>query len=265
MQLTIPARHYRLYDENRPFGCDETDFGYVDTTLSVPLEQTALVLVDCWNSHYCRSWLERASGIMKEKIVPVLQAARGAPIAVVHAPCPTVAEKHPQSGAYAEPNDKPSGPRYANSDEEWPPKEFVERAGEHAQFRRTYSPPPETWSDRYETQDIAEIVKPQADEYVVATGVQMHRLLKDRKILHLFYAGFATNMCVQYRDYGLRAMHQRGYNVILLRDCTTGVEDHDTVDELLLTRAAIREIETQYAFSAVSEDFLAACGQLHQR
>ena len=142
MQITIPARYYRLYDESRPFGCDEADFGYVETTLAAPLGQTALVLVDCWNTHYCPSWLERASDIMKEKIVPVLQAARAAQMAVVHAPCPTVAEKHTQSGAYAEPDDRPSGPRYAETDGEWPPKEFVARKGEYAQFKRTHSPPP---------------------------------------------------------------------------------------------------------------------------
>ena len=257
--MTIPARHYRLYDENKPYGCDEAEFGYVETTLTVPLEQAVLVLVDCWNTHYCPSWLARASDVMQEKIVPAVAAAREVGMPVVHAPCPTVAQKHQQSEAYADPKDKPRGPMYAEPDEEWPPQEFVKREGQHSQYRRSHSPPAETWRDRYETQDIADIVKPQADDYVVATGVQMHRMLKDRKILHLFYAGFATNMCVQYRDYGIRAMNQRGYNIILLRDCTTGVEDHDTVDELLLTRAAVREIETQYAFSAASEDFRAAC------
>lgn len=54
-------------------------------------------------------------------------------------------------------------------------------------------------------------------------------------------------------------MNGRGYNIILLRDATTGIEAHDTVDDLLMTRMTIREIETKWGWSATSGDFVAAC------
>src|SRR5256885_16927364 len=83
--------------------------------------------------------------------------------------------------------------------------------------------------------DLAPAVKPLPGEPVIHTGAQMHTLLTERRILHLFYAGFATNWCVIGRDYGICAMNDRGYNSILVRDATTGIEFHDTVESLMAT------------------------------
>ena len=44
--------------------------------MSFPLEQTALVLVDVWNVHFIESWIERASKITREVILPILGVAR---------------------------------------------------------------------------------------------------------------------------------------------------------------------------------------------
>ena len=84
-------------------------------------------------------------------------------------------------------------------------------------------------------------------------------MLTHRRRLHLFYAGFATNICVLFRDYGTRAMAQRGYNVILLRDCTTGIEHRETLEGHWLTRAAINSIEIFTGHTTTSEQFLRAC------
>ncbi len=89
----------------------------------------------------------------------------------------------------------------------------------------------------------------------------MHELLAKRGIMHLVYVGFATNWCVTGRDYGIIAMNRRGYNVILVRDATTGVEFHDTVNDLIATGVTIREIETKYGWSTTTASFRAACGR----
>ena len=101
---------------------------------------------------------------------------------------------------------------------------------------------------------------PKSEDYVVATGDQLHRVLRDRKLVHLVYAGFATNICVRFRDYGLRAMHARGYQPILLRDCTSAIETRETIDDLLITRVVPRDVERWY-FTTDSAAFLAACAQ----
>ncbi len=94
---------------------------------------------------------------------------------------------------------------------------------------------------------------------VITTGQQLHDHLTSQQILHLIYAGFATNWCIINRDYGVRAMRDRGYNVVLLPDATTGVEFPDTLDDLWATELAIREVEQKFGFSASNADFFSYC------
>ena len=55
------------------------------------------------------------------------------------------------------------------------------------------------------------------------------------------------------------ACRERGYNTILLRDATTGVEFPDTLDGLWATELAIREVEQKYGFSTSNDDFFTYC------
>ena len=80
--------------------------------------------------------------------------------------------------------------------------------------------------------------------------------------MHLFYAGFAANVCVLYRDYGTRAMAKRGYNVILLRDGTCAIEADVTLQDERLLEAAILGIEMWVGSSTTSQALLDACQAL---
>lgn len=51
-------------------------------------------------------------------------------------------------------------------------------------------------------------------------------------------------------------MSEMGYNVILIRDCTTAIEAHDIVDQQLITKILI---ETKYAWSTTSKEFIRSC------
>ena len=57
-------------------------------------------------------------------------------------------------------------------------------------------------------------MEPAPEDFVVATGDQLHRLCRDRGILHLFYAGFAANICIPFKDYGIRALRAGDNNVV---------------------------------------------------
>lgn len=250
--LDLPCRYYRVYtDEDVP--CREENFGFVERRLPLPAAQTALVLVDVWATHYIDSWLERAAHITREKIVPLVDAARAAGVLVVHAPSPFVVERH---HAAAMPPPVP-----ADEPASWPPVDFrgIYRGGAHAAFGRDSEPRLSTALERYETElTINPEAAPGPGDEVIATGEQLHELLASRGILHLVYAGFATNWCVMGRDYGVIEMNDRGYDIVLVRDATTGVEFHDSVDALTATEIAIREIETKYGWSTTTGDFVSA-------
>lgn len=253
--LDLPCRYYRVYT-GFEVPCDERNFGFVERRLAVPVAQTALVLVDVWATHYIDSWLERARTVTREKLVPVLNAARKAGMTVIHAPSPWVVERHHPEAMPPPPPPKPTDP------DPWPPSAFrgIYRSGEHAAFGRDQEPRLPGVYARYETElKIADPAAPLPGEPIIATGDQLHAELTRRRILHLVYLGFATNWCVIGRDYGMIAMNDRGYNLILVRDATTGVEFHDTVASLTATEIAVREIETKYAWSTTSNEFIAAC------
>jgi hypothetical protein len=67
-------------------------------------------------------------------------------------------------------------------------------------------------------------------------------------------------VCIPLKDYGVRAFHARGYNVVLLRDCTTAIEGHDTIADMAGTRQAIRELEMAGVVSTItSAAFIRTC------
>ena len=254
-ELLLPVRYYRHHtDPGVP--CVEANFQYAQHTLHIPTDQAALVLVDVWDVHPVASHLARTDEITRTRIVPVVRAARQAGVTIVHARSPSVAQKDAQSTRYAQ------AARREPAATNWPPPQFIDRAGEYAQYARPAEPMMDLWQERLAARRIQADVEPEPDDFVVATGDQLQRLLEDRRLLHLFYVGFATNICVPFRDYGMRAFRKRGYNPILLRDCTTAIEAHDTVDDLLITKLAIRDFEMMdVAWPATAEDFRGACAQ----
>lgn len=257
-KLRVPIRYYRVATDPE-IECMERKFGCVPKEIVLDISETALIIVDPWNTHYIVSWLERATEITRTKIVPVVEAARNCGIKVVYAPGPEVAKKYPQ------------WTRFAGDDEidhlqspplDWPPIEFRQRTGEYAEYYAGWGREPICRNIPWEENEITEVIRPEPEDFVIAKGNHLHRLLKYYRILHLFYCGFATNMCVQFRDYGMRAFAGRGYNLILIRDATTAVESHDTVDELLGTKIAVRDIEMMIGFSTSTEDFVRACNNV---
>lgn len=245
----------RYFQDSTPADvpCRETAFIRREFDMVLPVEQTALILVDLWNVHFIETWIDRAKQVTVDCVVPVIDAARKVGMTIVHAPSPPIAEQYSQLKRH-----KPSEPSISPS---WPPSEFRGRQGDYAVYRGPRSQPPGIgvhWDKLAPQLSMSPEIDVKDDEFVIATGQQLHELLEDRRILHLLYAGFATNWCVMGRDYGIRSMSRYGYNMILLRDATTGVEFPDTFDNLFATEITIREVEQQYGFSASNADFFDA-------
>jgi nicotinamidase-related amidase len=261
--LVLPTQYNRLWDPAKPYGCPESTFNLVSKTLNLPLAETALVLVDAWNVSCCKTYEERSCQIIRDRLKPVLHAGRAVGMTIIHTPAPQIAYKYDHLNPYIQPGDEPFVTVFGERDPEWPPADLVDRKGRYAGFHRRYAIPAEYYSKQYEAMDIDQEVAPEAPDIVINTASQMQRCLKERKILHLIYTGFATNMCLLQRDYGVRAMAWLGYNPIILRDCTTGVEFTETADNLMQTHVNLRMMEHSNGFSALSGDFLKACQALN--
>ncbi|MCZ7542968.1 MAG: cysteine hydrolase [Anaerolineae bacterium] len=174
-------------------------------------------------------------------------------LSIIHAPSPLIAPQYPEHMKRHAPAPPPE------PEDDWPPPAFHAREGAYHAYRGPREQPPGVWPrwDRVAPQlRMSPAVEVRDDDCVIATGQQMHEFLKARGMLHLIYMGYATNWCILSRDYGVRAMRARGYNPILLRDATMGVEFPDTLANCFATEMAIREVEQVHGFSALQRRFL---------
>ena len=253
LNLTV---RYSLESTDPDVPCREENLDRRELDWTIPSEQAAIVLVDCWDCHPIETHLERGGRIARERILPAVQACREAGVTVIHAPSPPTAREYPQWKMYASDQELFGKPA---EEPAWPTPEMRGRSGEYAAFARPVGPRREEWlKTELPKRRIMDFLGPEPEDFVIATGEQLHRLCRDRGIFHLFYAGFAANICVQRRDYGVWAMIDRGYNAILLRDCTTAIETSHTFEGMWLTEAAIVNIELR-GFSTTSEELLGAC------
>lgn len=64
----------------------ERDSSFTFKVMHLPVRETAVILIDVWASHPNDGWLKRASRNVKDKVLPLLKAARAAGLLVIHAP-----------------------------------------------------------------------------------------------------------------------------------------------------------------------------------
>ena len=255
--MQLPVR-YQVMDSRGPDDNVEANIVHTAAQLELDVHEIAIVLVDTWAGHPMSSHLARTREISRTHIRPLLDAARAAGATVIYAPSPRVA---PDFEAFRHDSRESAPPAPAVDD--WPPEEYRAGSGRYRSLRKRAGEVPEGYDgpypDWWHMRGIDEAIAPTAGDVVVATGAELHAACKARGLLHLIYAGFATNICIRFRDYGLRAMRDRGYSPILLRDATSAIETRATIGSLSLTRAVILDIE-RWFYTALTDDLIAAFG-----
>lgn len=245
----------------------ETNYRYRKLDWRLPLSETALVCFDVWSRPitFAQDTCDRNERIVRRRLVPLLAAARRAGMTVIHAPAYPLAQRHPNwvgrtcsrpPGAVPPPAPAP----------DWPPCDFRKKRGVYAQYAR----PPEPQAERqgYECEhqrDFHPAVKPVGDEPVIHDGRELHGLCAQRGILHLIYAGFYANACLITRNYAPWPMvYGYGYHAILVRDCTTGMENHATHKGLICTRGIIATLEQFDVYTVSSGELRKALMSAHK-
>lgn len=256
--IEIPVRYSReIVDSGQE--SHETNLRYGELQWSLPLQETALVLVDCWAYFPLESFVARVGEICETKIKPVLEVCRELGVSVVHAPSPQWAANYPDFH-YSAPVEETQTPPAPSKSDAWPPQSLTTE-GAFAVARTGVDPMFNAWWEKAypDNLKISPHVEPAGEDVVVTTGDELHAFCCERRIKHLVYAGFATNICVLERDYGTREMRRRGYNIVLIRDATTAIESSEAVGELWATRAAVFYIELKVGVSVTAAEFVEAC------
>ncbi len=228
----------------------ETNTGYAFLDWALPISQCAVVLIDVWNYHYLKDTMARSEKIVREKIEPLVKACRASGLQLIHAPGPGLAERYPQWIG-----DKFRVQRTL-SKENWPPMEFLGRSGPYAIYGKPLESRQGELDALGKTRIIHPLITPVDGDVVIATGDELHGYCKEKGILFLFFLGFNTNACILMRDYGTLEMGKRGYGIIVIRDCTTGMESFETQAKLSQTQGAILFLEMFGSYSVTSEEIM---------
>jgi len=177
-----------------------------------PTEQTALVICDVWDKHWCRGANQRMA-----ELLPLMEefatAMRSQGVLIVHAPSETM-------DFY---QGTPARERVLRADKVAPPTNLP------------HADPPlpfelvdggcDTPPDRYEppfpwTRQHPAITIDQERDAISDSGEELHNLYQQRNIRNIFIMGVHTNICVLKRSFGIKQMVRWGYNVALVRDLT---------------------------------------------
>jgi nicotinamidase-related amidase len=264
------------YPEKDPGGNELATNHYQlrERSIKIPVEKSALILVDTWEiSNPRKGEIQLYENMIQKKIKPLLNAARENNMLVLHAahrkidwngkcldapldlrsPTSTSRDNLP---SYVIPERIPP--------DQWPPAEFVFRVGKYGQYAQNTSP---SYMPYTQVLGLHPSLKPvQRDrEFIESDLKRIQQIFRENGILHLFYVGGATNQCIMNRPVGIRNMAPMGYNTIILRDATMALELTDTWDTLEITNSAVREIEINFGFSALSTELIEALSGLKKK
>lgn len=246
-RLHIKPRYHRWdVDPGVEWLETNTHAAYLDW--KIPLAQSALVLVDVWQQHYLKDTEARTEDIINRKLYPFVAKCREEGLQVIHAPARRVAVRSPNWVKLTPPVD------YYFKADSWPPADFIERKGAFASFDKPFEPRGEERKAIAASMDFHPKVRPVGAEAVVCSGEELHQYCKKKGIVFLLYAGFNTNGCILSRTYGTVNMGLRGYGIVLVRDCTTGMETKESQPEMRQTNGAILLLETWGHFTVTSDE-----------
>ena len=245
--FTIQPRYHRWHVDVG-VKWNETNTGYATLNWSIPRSRVAIVLIDVWDHHYLKDTEARTESVIQQKLVPLLDVCRKEKVQIIHAPSSPIARQHrnwvPLKDAMQVPNKQ----------SDWPPIAFRGKSGIYETYRRPHEPREVELVKLRAERMLHPLVQPIGDEPVVANGDELHSYCKQNEILFLMFAGFNTNACVLLNDYGTLAMTQRGYEVIVIRDCTTGMESPETQASLAQTTGAVLFLEMFGKYSITSDE-----------
>jgi nicotinamidase-related amidase len=191
----------------------------VEETAAWQPSQTAIVIVDMWDDHHCKSAAARVAE-MAPKMNEVVKAARDQGVLIIHAPSDCMdfykdapGRKTAQQAPLAAASVKFQW-NYFDPQHEGPLAEKLEKGGCSCDTPEPCSPSYRAWK-----RQIATIEIDQRDA-ISADGQEIYNLLADRGIQNVIVMGVHTNRCVLGRPFGIRQMVYLGKNVVLCRDLT---------------------------------------------
>ena len=248
--LAAPANRLQLSLRRRHPNA-KGDLGLVKEAATLDPARTAVVVVDMWDTHWCKTLAARAAALVG-RMNGTLDAARRLGMPVVFMPSDTMAfyQAHPRRRAAAA-LPKRAMPKPSAFT---PPRPI---GGGCCCDSKTPCKPGGPWRRQHAGIRIGD------KDFLTDSAQELYNLLAARGITHVLYMGVHTNMCVLYRPFGMVAMTRLGLKCILVRDLTDAATRFDPrggVTPDSGTASVVAHIEQHVAPSVDSYDLLRAAG-----
>lgn len=224
-------------------------FQVVDQAAEWSPEETAVIVCDMWDKHWCPDATDRV-GEMAPRMNRLISSLRTQGVLIVHCPSDTIDyyKDHParQRVLAAPKADVPQGP-----DRKEGPFPIEAVAG-----GCTSEPAPHehrVWNRQIEVLDIKE------RDAITDRGDEVLNLFHQRGIRNLLVMGVHTNMCILNRPFGIKAMVRHGLNVALVRDMTDTMynsQGRPYVDHFSGTDLMVEWLEKYWCSSVTSDQVL---------
>ncbi|HXG12282.1 MAG TPA: cysteine hydrolase family protein [Gemmataceae bacterium] len=223
-----PARSQERFSEGTPWKLElrqriripeRDEFRVERRTVTWDPKKTAIIVVDMWDDHHCKSAARRVAE-MAPPMNETLQAARARGVLIIHAPsdCMDAYQDTPaRRRAQQAPAAKAAVPfqwNYFNPKREGPLADKLEKGGCSCDTPEPCSPARRAWKRQIAALQITD------QDAVSDKGPEIFNLLQERGIDNVIVMGVHTNRCVLGRPFGIRQMVYLGKNVVLCRDLT---------------------------------------------
>lgn len=226
------------------------DWREVQLDAELPPTQTALLLCDVWDRHWCQAATRRCD-LLARQMAPLVEAARAAGLQIVHAPSGTMdfyrdspARLRAVRAARIEPPaDLPlADPKLPIDDSDGGCDDVPESKYHQA------------WTRQHPAIKVADA------DIVSDDGREIYSYLHARGVKHVIVMGVHTNMCVLGRSFGIRQLTRWGLRTLLIRDLTDTMydpKDPPHVSHEAGTELVVQHIEKYWCPSVESKDVLA--------
>ena len=176
----------------------------------VKAAETALVLCDVWDKHWCRGANERLAEMLPQ-MNQVVKTLREKGVLIVHAPSDTIGF-YEGSPARQRVLDAPKAPDPKAMKHDDPPLPIDAGGGGSDTGEKPWH---KAWSRQHAAIEID-----QARDAVSDNGRDLYNLYRQRGIKNILIMGVHTNMCVLGRSFAIKQMVRWGFDVALIRDLT---------------------------------------------
>jgi nicotinamidase-related amidase len=239
-------------------------FAIVERTVAWDPNNSALVVVDMWDDHWCQGAARRVAELAGP-MNKVIAAARDRGVLIVHCPS-TCVEFYQETPARRRASDAPAAKppiKLATSQRwgtawDWPDKSREPALpiddsdmGCDCAEKCPIVPP---WKRQIATIDIDD-----SRDAVTDNGQELVNLFAERGIENVIICGVHLNMCVLGRPCAIRQLVRLGKNVVLVRDMTDTMYNHQMqpmVDHFAGTDLVVEHVEKYWCPSIESTDLV---------